>query len=86
MKNLKEGRYTVMADGDEGSFALRPNVSTGASVTLALRPGARLSVTVTGPGGAPVADVHPTVVRVDGVYVGSAGRTLGATDPQGRTR
>jgi protocatechuate 3,4-dioxygenase beta subunit len=85
MKGLKAGRYTVLADGDNGSFAMQPNVATGAKVTLALRPGGRVSVTVTLPSGAPAADVYPTVVRVDGVQVPGLGRALGATDAQGRT-
>lgn len=86
VKNLKEGRYNVLADGDNGSFAVRTNVATGASaVALALRPGAKLSVTVQLASGAPAADVYPTVTRVDGVHVGGAGRTLGPTDAQGRT-
>jgi hypothetical protein len=85
LKSLKEGAYTVVADGDDGSFAMRPNVSPGAQVTLALRPGARLSVTVTLPSGAPAPDVYPVVVRVDGVHVGGAGRPVGPTDAQGRT-
>jgi hypothetical protein len=85
LKGLKEGTYTVSADGDDGSFAVRQNVAPGAQVALALRPGARLSVTVTLPSGAPAAEVYPTVVRVDGAYVGGAGRPLGSTDGQGRT-
>ncbi|MET0555198.1 MAG: carboxypeptidase regulatory-like domain-containing protein [Vicinamibacteria bacterium] len=85
MKGLREGSYTVLADGDNGSFALQANVATGARVTLALRPGARLSVTLKLPSGAPAAEIYPVVVRVGGVFVGSAGRTLGPTDAQGRT-
>jgi hypothetical protein len=85
MKGLKEGAYTVVADGDDGSFAMRQNVSPGTQVPLALRPGARLTVTVTLPSGAPASDVYPVVIRVDGVHVGGAGRPLGATDAQGRT-
>jgi hypothetical protein len=86
VKGLKEGRYTVLADGDNGSFAIQQNVATGAKVTLALRPGGRLSLTVTLPSGAPAADVYPMVIRVDGLHTGgNVGRPLGATDAQGRT-
>jgi hypothetical protein len=41
---------------------------------------------VTLPSGAPAADLYPTVIRVDGLHTGgNVGRSLGATDAQGRT-
>lgn len=84
IKNLKEGAYTILAD-TESAFALQAGVKTGGRATLALRPGARLSVTVVGPGGVPVPELYPSIIRVDGVHVGGLGRVLGATDAQGRT-
>jgi hypothetical protein len=53
MAGLKEGSYTVTAEGEHGTFAIRPGVATGSKgVALALQPGGRLTVTITGPDGA----------------------------------
>jgi hypothetical protein len=86
MTGLKEGSYTLTAEGEHGTFAIRPGVATGSkNVALALQPGGRLSVTVTGPDGAGVADAWPRVTRVNGLFVGYLGRPAGQTDAQGRT-
>jgi hypothetical protein len=86
MTGLKEGSYTLTAEGEHGTFAIRPGVASGSrNVALALQPGGRLSVTVTGPDGAGVAEAWPSVTRVNGLFVGYLSRPIGPTDAQGRT-
>jgi hypothetical protein len=86
MTGLKEGSYTLSAEGQHGTFALRPGVAAGStSVVLSLQPGGRLSVTAVGPDGAGVVGAWPRVTRVNGLYVGYLGLPVGPTDAQGRT-
>jgi hypothetical protein len=86
MTALKEGSYTLTAEGQHGTFAIRPGVATGSkNVALALQPGGRLSVTITGPDGAGVAEAWPSVTKVNGLFVGYLSRPVGPTDAQGRT-
>ena len=86
MTGLKEGSYTLSAEGEHGTFAIRPGVAAGAkNVALALQPGGRLTVTVTGQDGAGVAGAWPIVKRVNGLFVGYLGLPVGPTDAQGRT-
>lgn len=86
LTGLKEGSFTLSAEGEHGTFAVRPGVAAGSkNVALALQPGGRLSVTITGPDGAGVAQAWPSVTSVNGVSVGYIGRPAGPTDAQGRT-
>ena len=82
---LNPGTYTLVAQSDVGTFAVRPGVATGAkNVGLVLQPGGRVAVTVEGPDGQPVAGAWPAVSNVNGVFVGWVGRAT-ATGPQGVT-
>lgn len=54
------------------------------NVRLSLQPGGRVTVTVEGPDGRPLAGAWPGVSAVNGVFVAWMGRSS-ATDPQGVT-
>jgi protocatechuate 3,4-dioxygenase beta subunit len=70
MANLAEKPYTLSVQGDGGVFAIVPAVPPGSSaVTLTLRPGGRVQVTVNGPDGAPVPRVSIGIARVQGSLV-----------------
>jgi hypothetical protein len=85
IESIAKGTYTLLAEG-QGTFAIRPGVTSGSKdVVLSLQPGGRLAVTVTGPGGAPLAGAIPLVTRVNGLPVGFFGRPSGPTDASGRT-
>jgi sarcosine oxidase gamma subunit len=81
---IAKGTYTLLAD-QEGMFAIRPGVAAGSEdAVLSLQPGGRVTVTVTGPNGAPLAGAVPLVTRVNGLPVGFFGRPSGPTDGTGR--
>jgi large repetitive protein len=86
IESLEPGRYTLFAEGLDGTFAILSDVSPGIPAALALRPGARLAVTVLLPTGAPAPDAYPMVARVDGIHAGGrVGGPSRGTDAQGRT-
>jgi hypothetical protein len=59
--------HTVTAFSDDGSFAAQSHVAADATdIALKLRPGGRVRLRVTGPGGAPLAGARAAVSKVDG--------------------
>jgi hypothetical protein len=83
---LKSGSFVVTAGTDAGQFAMLPNVAAGSkNLSLALRPGASLDVSIVGPEGEPISGAWPRVTRLDGVLVQSMGRAQRPTDGQGLT-
>jgi large repetitive protein len=85
IESIAKGTYALLAE-EQGTFAVHSGVTAGSKeVVLSLQPGGRLAVTVTGPGGAPLAGAVPMVTRVNGLPVGFFGRPSGPTDGNGRT-
>jgi hypothetical protein len=65
---LAAGDYNLVAQSDLGMFALRPRVAAGTQdVTLTLRPGGRVIVSVVGEDGAPVKGALASVRQVSGI-------------------
>jgi hypothetical protein len=85
INGLAAGEFNLVAQSELGFFALRPAVTAGASdVTLTLRRGGRISVTVLGPDGNPVRGAFTTVRRVSGVVAFGIGAMV-PTDARGNT-
>jgi hypothetical protein len=81
---LPAGEVNLVAQSELGFFALRPHVSAGTSeVTLTLRRGGRIAVTVLGPDGAPERGAFAAAPRVSGMA--AAGITGLQTDGRGNT-
>jgi protocatechuate 3,4-dioxygenase beta subunit len=82
---LSSGDFNLVAQSDLGFFALRPSVAAGTSdVTLTLRRGGRVAVSVVGPDGAPAAGAFASVRRVSGV-VALGLSSMMRTDARGNT-
>jgi len=80
---LAAGAFNLVAQSELGFFALRPSVAAGTSdVTLALRRGGRVVVTVRGPDGAPARGAFATVRRVSGTVAWGIGALM-PTDAHG---
>jgi hypothetical protein len=82
---LPAGDFNLVAQSDLGFFALRPAVTAGSSdVTLILRRGGRIALTVLGPDGNPVRGAFTTIRRVSGVVAFGIGAMM-PTDMRGNT-
>jgi len=82
---LAAGDFNLVAQSDLGFFGVRPGVTAGSSdVTLTLRRGGRVVVTVLGPDGTPARGAFTTVRRVSGVVAYGIGAMM-PTDARGNT-
>lgn len=76
LENLSDRRYNLLAASDVLGFAFAPGVAPGEELTLILRPGSRIALTVLDPDGAPVAGARVVVSAIGGRKVrGVLGRT-----------
>lgn len=82
---LAAGEFNLVAQSELGFFALRPSVPAGTSdVTLPLRRGGRVLVTVLGPDSTPVRGAFASVRRVSGTVAWGIGAMV-QTDAHGNT-
>jgi hypothetical protein len=70
LTGLGSGEHTLVARSDAGEFAVLSGVASGAEdVTLTLRRGGRIQLTLLNADGAPVVGASASVYRVDGVPI-----------------